>query len=130
MYFDITILVLVCVTALIGFAKGMLSQVISLAAFAGSIIVTGMAQGRVSSWLQGVVAARFPDIQVDPRMTQFAAAVLLFCALYFAMGSVLEFVKRKTVVALSLQISDRFLGLFIGIGKGLAASLLIIAAVQ
>ena len=130
MYVDLGIAVLLCIAAIIGFAKGVLSQLISLVAFVTAVFSSLWLQRPVAAFAGGWLRERMPETAIDQRMVQFATVVLLFCLIYFAVGSVLEICKRALLHTFGLRFSDRFYGMLVGLAKGLAVALLIIAGIQ
>lgn len=115
-YFDIAIVVIILITALIGFMRGLVWMGIFLATWTAAILL----------------AIRFKDdiaqalpIKLSSEVAQTGlAALLIFLGVLIA-GAIINFLLHKLVNAIGLGTFDRILGTGLGIALGaLAISLL------
>lgn len=117
-YINVAGLLIIVICGLMGFAKGFMSQMISVAAAVAAALVTYYFQApagqAVYTWLSG----RMPTGQLDPALVKFGCAVALFGITYISVAAFLEAIKKRLVQALALRTSDRLLGLCVGLMKG------------
>jgi len=117
-YINVAGLLIIVISGLLGFAKGFMSQVISVVAAVAAALATYYFQapaGRaVYTWLSG----RMPSVQLDAALVRFGCAVALFGVAYICVAALLEALKKRLVQALALRMSDRVLGLCVGLLKG------------
>jgi len=117
--FDYVVLGIVAVSLMLGLWRGVVSELIALAAWvmafmaalefgadAGKAIFTGLA---------------------DPAIRVLAGCVLVFVGVLVFM-SLIRLAVRSMVKALGLSLSDRLLGMFFGLARGVLLVMLLVAA--
>lgn len=126
MQLDIGIITLVLLLTLLGFLKGFWSQIISIVAAVVGGLTVYFARGAVSEYLFKLVTEKYPEIDIDISVIQFVSAIFIFVFAYFIAGIILEMIKRRFLISLSLKLSDRLFGLIAGAIKGCAVALVVI----
>ena len=117
--FDYVVLGIVAVSLMLGLWRGVVSELIALAAWvmafmaalefgadAGKAVFTGLA---------------------DPAIRVLAGCVLVFVGVLVLM-SLIRLAVRSMVKALGLSLSDRLLGMFFGLARGVLLVKLLVAA--
>ena len=117
--FDYVVLGIVAISLVLGLWRGVVSELIALAAWvmafmaalefgadAGKAIFTGLA---------------------DPAIRVLAGCVLVFVGVLVLM-SLIRLAVRSMVKALGLSLSDRLLGMFFGLARGVLLVMLLVAA--
>ncbi len=117
--FDYVVLGIVAVSLMLGLWRGVVSELIALAAWvmavmaalefgadAGKAIFTGLA---------------------DPAIRVLAGCALVFVGVLVFM-SLIRLAVRSMVKALGLSLSDRLLGMFFGLARGVLLVMLLVAA--
>ncbi|MBP5998173.1 MAG: CvpA family protein [Azonexus sp.] len=117
--FDYVVLGIVAVSLMLGLWRGVVSELIALAAWvmafmaalefgadAGKAVFTGLA---------------------DPAIRVLAGCVLVFVGVLVFM-SLIRLAVRSMVKALGLSLSDRLLGMFFGLARGVLLVMLLVAA--
>ncbi len=117
--FDYVVLGIVAVSLMLGLWRGVVSELIALAAWvmafmaalefgadAGKAVFTGLA---------------------DPAIRILAGCVLIFVGVLVLM-SLIRLAVRSMVKALGLSLSDRLLGMFFGLARGVLLVMLLVAA--
>ena len=117
--FDYVVLGIVAISLVLGLWRGVVSELIALAAWvmafmaalefgapAGKLIFTGIA---------------------DPAIRALAGCVLIFVGVLVLM-SLVRLAVRSMVKALGLSLSDRLLGMFFGLARGMLLVMLLVAA--
>ena len=117
--FDYVVLGIVAISLVLGLWRGVVSELIALAAWvmafmaalefgapAGKLIFTGIA---------------------DPAIRALAGCVLIFVGVLVLM-SLVRLAVRSMVKALGLSLSDRLLGMFFGLARGVLLVMLLVAA--
>ena len=117
--FDYVVLGIVAISLVLGLWRGVVSELIALAAWvmafmaalefgapAGKLIFTGIA---------------------DPAIRALAGGVLIFVGVLVLM-SLVRLAVRSMVKALGLSLSDRLLGMFFGLARGMLLVMLLVAA--
>ncbi len=127
LYINLAGLVVLALCALLGFAKGFLSQLISIIAAVTAAVVTYRMQQPAGRFAHDWLSGRFPTIQLDPALVHFGCAVLLFGLVYLCVAALLEALKKRVINALALRMSDRVLGLVTGLAKGLVIVVALVA---
>ncbi|WP_153145975.1 CvpA family protein [Dechloromonas sp. H13] len=117
--FDYVVLGIVAISLVIGLWRGVVSELIALAAWVLAFMAAlefGAASGQ----------AVFAGI-VDPALRALAGCVLVFVGVLVAM-SLVRLAVRSMVKALGLSLSDRLLGMFFGLARGILLVMLLVAA--
>ena len=117
--FDYVVLGIVAISLVLGLWRGVVSELIALAAWvlaflaalefgapAGKLVFTGIA---------------------DPAIRALAGCVLIFVGVLVLM-SLVRLAVRSMVKALGLSLSDRLLGMFFGLARGMLLVMLLVAA--
>lgn len=130
MYLDIGLLLMICIFGIVGFVKGLLSQVIALVSFCGAFCGAFFAHHWVADILYKWLTSNFPRFNLSFLIIQFASFVVLQVLIYFTIASFLELLKRKVVNALSLNMSDRFFGLIGGLVFGMVLALFVVVGIS
>lgn len=115
-YFDIAIVVIIIITALIGFMRGLVWMGIFLATWTAAILLAIRFKDDVAQAL---------PIKLSSEVAQTGlAALLIFLGVLIA-GAIINFLLHKLVNAIGLGTFDRILGTGLGIALGaLAVTLL------
>jgi len=118
MYINVAGLLIIVICGLVGFAKGFMSQVISVVAAVAAALATYYFQAPVGQALYTWLNGRMPSVQLDPALVRFGCAVALFGVVYICVAALMEALKKRVMQALALRTSDRLLGLCVGLLKG------------
>lgn len=118
--FDYVVLGIVVVSLGLGLWRGVVSELIALAAWVLAFMAAlefGAPTG----------LAVFAGSISDPAIRALAGCVLVFVGVLVAM-SLVRLAVRSMVKALGLSLSDRLLGMFFGLARGLLLVMLLVAA--
>lgn len=116
-YFDIAILVIILITALIGFMRGLVWMGIFLATWAAAILLAIKYKDSLATAL---------PIKLSSEIAQTGlAALLIFLGVLIA-GAIINYLFSRAVNAIGLGTFDRILGTGLGIVLGALAITLII----
>jgi membrane protein required for colicin V production len=118
---DIVILGLIVLSALMGFARGFLKEVLSLATWAAAI---GLAL-----FFAPQVAEHLGDRIADDVVRQIAAFAGIFLCTLVA-GALVQWLIGRLVESTGLTGTDRLLGLVFGTGRGALVCLVGLIAIQ
>ncbi len=111
-YFDIAIVVIIIITALIGFMRGLVWMGIFLATWTAAILLAIRFKDDVAQAL---------PIKLSSEVAQTGlAALLIFLGVLIA-GAIINFLLHKLVNAIGLGTFDRILGTGLGIALGALA---------
>jgi membrane protein required for colicin V production len=115
--FDYAVLAIIAASVLLGLWRGVVSEILALAAWVAAFFVARAAAADVANWLAGQIA--------DPGMRLAAAYALVF------VGVLLVFAVARMLIALMLKavglgLLDRLLGAGFGVLRG---TLVVLAAV-
>jgi len=124
MYLDIGCAIVFSVFGLVGFLKGLLSQVISIVAMVAGLMAALFGTEPVAGWLTGVLTRRASSL--DPGFVRVGTFIILLFLVYILAASLFEAAKKKLIHSFSLRLSDRMLGMLVGMAKGAAVVLLIV----
>jgi len=116
--FDYALLLLLVVTASLGFWRGLVSEVLSLVAWVLAIIVARLYAAQVATWLTAV----------DHPVGRHALAFVLIVLAVLVLSGLLRWLLREILKAAGLGVADRILGASFGFVKGLAIAFLIVLA--
>ncbi|TRZ97184.1 MAG: CvpA family protein [Rhodocyclaceae bacterium] len=108
--FDYAVLTVIMASALLGLWRGVVSEILALAAWVVAFLVARAAASEVAGWLTGQIA--------DPGMRQAAAYALIFVGvlIVFAIARMLISLMLKAV---GLGLLDRLLGAAFGVLRGI-----------
>lgn len=115
--FDYAVVAVVLLFALVGLVRGILRELIALAAWIAAVVLAFMFGGDVALVLPGLADA--------PAAKQVIAFALIFVA-SLATGAVVGHVLAKAARAIGLGFLDRLLGAAFGAAKGGAIALLFV----
>ncbi len=130
MYLDIGLLLLICIFGLIGFAKGLLSQIIWLVSICSAFIGAFFLYQPVAEFVYKWLTSNFPRFSITFLIVQFASFVIVQVLIYFTLASILEYIKRRILNMLSLTMSDRMFGLIGGFAFGVALVLFLVIGIS
>ncbi len=107
--FDYAVLTVIAASVLLGLWRGVVSEILALAAWVAAFFVARAAASEVAAWLTGQIA--------EPGMRLAAAYVLIFVGvlLLFAIARMLISLMLKAV---GLGLLDRLLGAAFGVLRG------------
>ncbi len=111
-YFDIAIVVIILITALIGFMRGIVWMGIFLATWAAAILLAIKYKDSVAQVL---------PIKLSSEIAQTGLAALLIFLGVLIVGAVINFLFSKAVAAVGLGAFDRILGTGLGVVLGALA---------
>jgi membrane protein required for colicin V production len=117
--FDYVVIGIVGLSLVLGLWRGVVSELIALAAW----VLAFMAALEFGSQAG---AALFTAI-ADPAIRALAGCALVFVGVLVAM-SLVRLAVRSMVKALGLSLSDRLLGMFFGLARGVLVVLVLVAA--
>ncbi len=130
MNFNIVALILIALFALIGFSKGVLSQIISYATAVIALAVAYILRHKAAGTLLRFMEERYPDVGADHKMLVVISMCVIFIVVYFILGGILETIKKRLVISFSMKMSDRFFGFILGTLKGAILVLLCISIID
>lgn len=113
--FDFCVLAILALSMLLGLWRGLVSEVLALAAWIAAILAGKAYAGEVAPLLSGLT--RDATIQAIAAFALIVVAVILLIAL-------LRFLLRQLLAAAGLGVTDRVLGACFGLGRGLVIVLL------
>lgn len=115
--FDYCVLALVLFFAVIGLVRGIVRELIALAAWIAAVVLAFLFGNDVAALLPGLVDT--------PLAKQLIAFALIFVAT-LATGALLGYALAKAIRAIGLGVLDRLLGAMFGAAKGGAIALLFV----
>ncbi len=115
--FDYAALTVISASALLGLWRGVVSEILALAAWIVAFLVARVVAAEVANWLTGQIA--------DPGLRLAAAYVLVFVGvlLVFAIARMLISLMLKAV---GLGLLDRLLGVAFGVLRGILVVLVLV----
>ena len=116
---DYTIAVIVAISVLMSFLRGLTRELISLAASVGGVVAALWCYQDVAPWFEPYVKTR--------EVAQLAAFLAILAAALVA-GGIVSAIVGRMVKAAGLRGADRFLGASFGLLKGLLLSLALVLA--
>ena len=117
--FDYVVATLVIASVLLGVLRGVVGEIIALLAWV-------MAFFAARWWGEDIAQIFFSGLIADPSFRLVAGWVVLFVGVLVLMG-LLRLAVRGMLKAVGLGLSDRLLGLFFGLARGLLIVLVLIA---
>jgi membrane protein required for colicin V production len=106
----------------LGFWRGLIYEVLSLAGWVAAFVV--------AQWLAADVVSLLPFVQGAPASVQYAVAfVVVFVATLFATG-VLSWLIKKLIDSVGLRPVDRSLGAVFGLARGVVVLLAVTVFMQ
>ena len=116
--FDYIVVAIVLVSVLLGLWRGVVGEIIALAAWVLAFFAAKM-------WASEVARVFLTGI-ADPVMRMVAAWVCVFVVVLVLMALV-RLAMRGLLKALGLSLADRLLGVFFGLARGLTIVLVLVA---
>lgn len=116
--FDYIALTIVALSLAFGLWRGMVSEIIALVAWGLGIFAAFQFGSEVGAMLPGGID--------DPTLRALVGCVLVFIGVLIVMALV-RILIVKAVKALGLSVSDRLLGMFFGLARGLLITLVLVA---
>lgn len=107
--FDIAVIVVIALSALIGVWRGVIREVFALAAWISAVICMFLFGGKLGNML--------PIAQDTPWLRTLAGYTLVFIGVFVVL-SVAGFLFSKVVNAIGLSFVDRALGMMFGLVRG------------
>ena len=115
--FDYVFLSALGLSAILGLWRGLVSEILGLAAWVLALIVANNYAGTTAPWLEGTIA--------DPFKRMIAAfALILFAVLLLV--SLVKFFLRHLLRLVGLGAADRFFGTVFGVIRGLVIALIVV----
>jgi membrane protein required for colicin V production len=116
--FDYIALTIVVLSLAFGLWRGMVSEIIALIAWGLGIFAAFQFGGEVGAMLPGGID--------DPTLRALIGCLLVFIGVLIVMA-IIRILIVKAVKALGLSVSDRLLGMFFGLARGLLITLVLVA---
>lgn len=113
--FDLCVLAILAISLLLGLWRGLVSEVLALAAWVLALLAGKMFASDAAPALAGVI--KDPTLQMIVAFALIVVAVILLVAL-------MRFLLRELLRAAGLGVADRLLGACFGLGRGLLVVLL------
>ena len=107
--FDIAVIVVITLSALIGVWRGVIREVFALAAWIAAVVCMFLFGGKLANML--------PIAQDTPWLRTLAGYTLMFIGVFVVL-SVAGFLFSKVVNAIGLSFLDRALGMMFGLVRG------------
>ncbi len=119
---DWVLLAVLLASMMVGFGRGLVYEVLSLAGWVAAFVV--------AQWLAADVVAWLPMIQSAPASIQYAVAfAVVFVATVFAAG-IVSWLIKKLVETVGLRPVDRTLGAVFGLARGVVLLLALTVVLQ
>lgn len=116
--FDYIALAIIVLSLAFGLWRGMVSEIIALLAWGLGIFAAFQFGSQLGAMLPGGID--------DPTLRALVGCVLVFIAVLVVMA-IIRIMIVKAVKALGLSVSDRLLGMFFGLARGLLITLVLVA---
>ena len=115
--FDYLVLLIVATSLLLGMWRGVVGEIIALAAWVLALFAAKWWGTGLSQWFVGIA---------DPTLRTVAGWTVVFVAVLVAMA-LLRLALRGLIKALGMSLSDRLLGIIFGVVCGLVIVLILVA---
>lgn len=115
--FDYVFLAIVALSSLVGLWRGLVSEVIAIAAWIVAFVAAWMYASSFSGMLESVV--------LDPGWRHVSAFALIFVGVLL-LAAVFRFLLRELLKAVGLGAVDRFFGMLFGLVRGLAIAFVLV----
>ena len=117
--FDYAVIGIVALSLALGLWRGVVSELIALAAWVLAVMAALEFGGEAGNFLFFKIA--------DPAIRALAGCALVFVVVLVAM-SLVRLAVHSMVKALGLSLSDRLLGMFLGVARGVLVVMALVAA--
>ena len=117
--FDYAVIGIVALSLVLGLWRGVVSELIALAAWVLAVMAALEFGGEAGNFLFFKIA--------DPAIRALAGCALVFVVVLVAM-SLVRLAVHSMVKALGLSLSDRLLGMFFGVARGVLVVMALVAA--
>lgn len=117
--FDYAVIGIVALSLALGLWRGVVSELIALAAWVLAVMAALEFGGEAGDFLFFKIA--------DPAIRALAGCALVFVVVLVAM-SLVRLAVHSVVKALGLSLSDRLLGMFFGVARGVLVVMALVAA--
>ncbi len=120
-WFDLTILSILLLSIIVSLFRGLIREVLSLLIWIGAFWLAWTFVDKGASWLEVFIEL--------PSARHLIAFVALFLAALI-IGGMINYLVGKMIAKTGLGATDRFFGMFFGLGRGLIAVTAIILFLQ
>lgn len=111
-WFDLTILSILIVSVVVSLFRGLIREVLSLLIWVGAFWLAWTFVDNGANWLQSFIEL--------PSARHLIAFVALFLAALIV-GGMINYLVGKMIAKTGLGATDRFFGMFFGLGRGIIA---------
>ena len=120
-WFDLTIVSILIISVVVSLFRGLIREVLSLLIWVGAFWLAWTFVDSGANWLQSFIEL--------PSARHLIAFVALFLAALIV-GGLINYLVGKMITKTGLGSSDRFFGMFFGLGRGMVAITAIILFLQ
>ena len=117
--FDYIVIGIVAVSVVLGIWRGVVGEIIALVAWVVAFFA--------ARWWGNEVAARFLQTAIADPVIRLVVAWIAIVIVVLMLMALLRLTVRSLLKALGLSPTDRFLGMFFGIARGLLIVLILVA---
>lgn len=117
-FFDYAVVGLVVLSLLLGVMRGVVSEVLSLAAWVLAIVAAKLIGPKL--------APEFAQWIFEPSLQYLAAFAVIVVAILIV-GAIIKLMMKSFIKAIGLGVIDRVLGALFGMARGVAVVLIIVA---
>ncbi len=120
-WFDLTILAILALSVIVSLFRGLIREVLSLLIWIGAFWLAWTFVDQGADWLQAFIEL--------PSARHLLAFVALFLAALIV-GGLINFLVGKMITKTGLGATDRFFGMFFGLGRGVIAVTFLVLFLQ